>query len=114
MGVGKGGKEAKAPLDLKNFRKKGCFLSVEWEKTNFTIFGPPWKKFGKNPCAPPLEKILPTPMVLLCIFGRQREHFKDVLTQSLSHHYDELLRKPNQIKIFNIFGNFVGFLSWPR
>jgi len=62
MGVGKGGKEAKAPLDLKNFRKKGCFLSVEWEKTNFTIFGPPWKKFGKNPCAPPpWKKSFPRP-----------------------------------------------------
>jgi len=28
-----------APLDFKNFSKTGCFLSFEWEKTNFTTFG---------------------------------------------------------------------------
>jgi len=27
------------PLDFENFSKKGCFLSFEWEKTNFTSFG---------------------------------------------------------------------------
>ena len=30
-----------APLDFKNFSKKGCFLSFEWEKTNYTTFGHP-------------------------------------------------------------------------
>ena len=39
--------------------KKGCFLSFEWEKTNFTTFGTPWK----NPLVSPLEKILPMPMI---------------------------------------------------
>jgi len=43
MVVGKGGKGPKAPLNLKNFSKKGCFLSFVWEKVNFTTFGPPWK-----------------------------------------------------------------------
>jgi len=37
------------PWILKISAKKGCFLNFEWEKTNFTTFGP-WKK------------ILPTPM----------------------------------------------------
>jgi len=45
--------------------KKGCFLSFEWVKWNFTNFAPFWKNlFGypwKNPLfTPPLEKILPT------------------------------------------------------
>jgi len=40
-------------LDLENFSKKRCFLSFEWEKTNFTTFGHPWKNFGKIPvCLP--------------------------------------------------------------
>jgi len=33
------------PWILKISAKKGCFLSFEWEKTNFTAFGPP----GKDP-----------------------------------------------------------------
>jgi len=44
--------------------KKGCFLSLEWEKTNFTTFGTP-----RNP---PLEKILPTPMP--CISKQDLQH----------------------------------------
>jgi len=35
------------------FSKKGCFLSFEWEKTNFTTFGPLWKKFGKSASGSP-------------------------------------------------------------
>jgi len=50
------------PWILKILAKKGCFLSFEWEKTNFTTFASPWKNFGKIPWCPPLEKFLPTPM----------------------------------------------------
>jgi len=51
MGVGRGG--ARAPWVLKISAKKGCFLSFEWEKTNFTTFAPPLEKFWKIPrCAP--------------------------------------------------------------
>ena len=32
-------------------------------KTNSLLLAPPWKNFGKIPKWPPLEKILPTPMV---------------------------------------------------
>jgi len=28
------------PLDFEIFSKKRCFLSFEWEKSNFTTFGP--------------------------------------------------------------------------
>ena len=58
MGVGRG---ALAPPDFESFSKKGCSLSFEWEKTNFTTFGPPWKNLEKS-VVPPLEKILPNPM----------------------------------------------------
>jgi len=45
MGVGRGRPgRALVPLDFEIFSKKGCFLSFEWEKSNFTTFGPPWKK----------------------------------------------------------------------
>jgi len=37
---------------LKILSKKSCFLSFEWEKTNFTTFAPPWK----NPLVPPPGK----------------------------------------------------------
>jgi len=41
MGVGRG---ALPPLDFEIISKKGCFLSFEWEKSNFTMFGfPPGK-----------------------------------------------------------------------
>jgi len=49
-------------MDLGNFRKKGCFLSFEWEKTNFTTFAPLEKPLGESTSGPSLEKILPTPM----------------------------------------------------
>jgi len=41
MGVGRG----PCPLQFVNFSKKGCFLGFEWEKTNFTNFGPVEKFF---------------------------------------------------------------------
>jgi len=45
MGVGRGAGEGRGPLDFETFSKKDCFLSFEWEKTNFTIFNPPRKYF---------------------------------------------------------------------
>jgi len=59
MGVGKWGRR---PWVLKLLAKKGCFLSFQWKKTYFTAFDPPGKILEKSPSAPPLEKILPTPM----------------------------------------------------
>jgi len=48
MGVGMGGQGRLGPACiLQFFLKKYCFLSFEWEKTNFTTFGPPLEKFGK-------------------------------------------------------------------
>ena len=65
----KGGQGDQGPLIFENCSKKGCFLSFEWEKTNFTTFGLPWKNFGKIPWCPSLEKILPTPVNLRMTFG---------------------------------------------
>ena len=58
MGVGRGGAGEPFPLDFENFSKKNCFLSFEWEKTNFTTSSPPLKNFWTNPLVTPLEKIL--------------------------------------------------------
>jgi len=45
------------PLYFEIFSKKGCFLSFEWEKTNFTTFGHSLDKIWKNPLvAPPWKK----------------------------------------------------------
>jgi len=52
MGVGRGKRGGLAPLDFGNFSKKCCFLSFEWEKTNFTTFGPPTKILEKSLSAP--------------------------------------------------------------
>ena len=41
MGVEKGGRGSWPPWILKILAKKGCFLSFEWEKTNFATFGLP-------------------------------------------------------------------------
>jgi len=42
-----------SPLYLENFRQKGCFLSFEWEKTNFTTFVPLLEKIlEKIECSP--------------------------------------------------------------
>jgi len=60
MGVGKGGQ---GPFwILKFLANKGSFLSFEWEKTDDTTFGFPWKNFGKIPLWLRLGQILPTPM----------------------------------------------------
>jgi len=44
------------PLDFEIFSKKGCFLSFECEKLNFTTFGSTGKIEEKSPCGPRLEK----------------------------------------------------------
>jgi len=43
------------PLDFEILANKGCFISFEWEKTNFTTFDP-LEKFWKYPLVLPLEK----------------------------------------------------------
>jgi len=50
-----GGQGVLTPLDFENFSKKGCFLSFDWEKSNFTTFGSlPRKILKKIPqCHPP-------------------------------------------------------------
>jgi len=62
MGVGRGAGEAIHPWILKISANKVCFLSFEWEKSNFTTFGHPLEKFWKNPLVDPNRKIVPTPM----------------------------------------------------
>jgi len=47
MSVGRGA--LTPPWILKFSAKKGCFLSFEREKSNFTTFGPTWKNSGKIP-----------------------------------------------------------------
>jgi len=47
-------REGLPPLNFENFSKKACFLDFEWEKANFTTFGPLLEKSlsvppGKNP-----------------------------------------------------------------
>jgi len=49
---------------LKFSPTKGIFFGFEWEKTNITTFGPPGNILEKSPSAPPLQKILPTPVLL--------------------------------------------------
>jgi len=41
------------PLDFENCSRKGCFLTLEWEKTKFTLLSSPRKFLEKSPCAPP-------------------------------------------------------------
>jgi len=50
--------------------KEGCFFNFEGQKTNFTTFDPFWKKVGKIPYCPPLEKILPMLMVVVKYIGQ--------------------------------------------
>jgi len=56
MGVGKRGL---APLDFKNFSKKGCFLGLEWEKNFYHFWSPPKKILEKpliaSPCKNPCD-----------------------------------------------------------
>jgi len=53
MGVGRG--RGDLVLWILNISaKKSCFLNFEWEKTNFTTFGPPpGKILEKSPSGPP-------------------------------------------------------------
>ena len=51
-----GQRGALTPWILKFSAKKGCFLSFEREKSNFTTFGPPGKILEKSPSAPPWKK----------------------------------------------------------
>jgi len=37
------------PPGFKKFQQKACFINFEWEKANFTTFGPSLEKFRKNP-----------------------------------------------------------------
>jgi len=51
---------------LKLLAKKRLFLQFRGVKTNFHHFWPPLENIlGISPSAPPLEKILPTPMVVM-------------------------------------------------
>jgi len=50
------------PPWILKFSEKGYFFSFEWEKANFTTFGPPEKILQKSPM-PPLEITLPTAML---------------------------------------------------
>jgi len=56
MDVRRGAGSGLALLDFETFCKKGCFLSFQWEKINFTTFGPLLKKFRQNPLVPPPGK----------------------------------------------------------
>jgi len=70
MGVGRGAGRTLAPhWILKLIAKRGCFFNFEGQKTNFTTFGPPWKKNWENPLLTLLEKILPTPVVGSMVTG---------------------------------------------
>jgi len=54
-------KGSQGPLDFENFTAQGCFLRFEWEKTNFTTFGPPRKILEKPLVVPPWKKSLRRP-----------------------------------------------------
>jgi len=56
-------RRGRGALDFGNISKKGCFLSFEWEKTNFTIFGPPLEKLWKNYLEAPRKKSFRCPNV---------------------------------------------------
>ena len=54
-----------APLGFENISKKRLFFQFRGVKVKFHHFWPPpGKKFGKILHLPPVEKILPTPMLL--------------------------------------------------
>jgi len=64
MGVGRGAGGVWPPLDFEIIRKKVVF-QFRGVKNKFHHFWPPsGKNFGKIPYWPPLEKILPMPMVV--------------------------------------------------
>ena len=66
---------AKDTWILKISAKKGCFLSFEWEKLNFTTFFP-LQNFSKNSLVHPLETILPTPMWAMWFLQNEVENEK--------------------------------------
>jgi len=39
--------------EFENFRRNDCFLSFEWEKTNFTTFAQTLEKFLENSTSGP-------------------------------------------------------------
>jgi len=70
MGVGRGGRGVPRPrpsLDFEIISKKGCFFNFEGKKQISPLLIPPAKILGKSPTGHPLEKVLPTPMLLLAI-----------------------------------------------
>jgi len=58
---------------LKISAKKVCFLSFEWEKTNFTTFEPTGKFFEKSPGGPPGKNPSDAHVSFLCY--RKEPHF---------------------------------------
>jgi len=48
MDIGRGTGYSLGPPGFEHFSKKGCFLSFEWEKSNFITLAPPLKKLWKN------------------------------------------------------------------
>jgi len=54
-------------LDFENSRKKGCFHSFEWQKTNLTTVGHPLRKIlEKSPCG---KNPSDTHAITLCKFA---------------------------------------------
>jgi len=77
MGVGRGSGGTKAPLwILKSLAKKVVFSISRGENQISTFLAPPEKNFGKIPYWPTLEKILPTPMLVMCIWPAVLHGFK--------------------------------------
>jgi len=65
MDVGRVGQRGLAPLDFEIISKKACFSQFRGVKTKFHHFWPALKNIlGQSPTDPPLEKILPTPIVV--------------------------------------------------
>jgi len=58
MGVGRGIREGQGlPLEFENSAKKGCFLSFQGEKTNFTTLISPTKILEKYLSGPPGQNL---------------------------------------------------------
>ena len=63
VGVERRGRGRPCPLDFEIICKKRLFFQFRGVKNKFHHFWHPLEKIlGKSPTAPPLEKILPTPM----------------------------------------------------
>ena len=64
----RGGMRGPCPPDFEIIGNKRLFLQLRGVKTKFHHFWPPpGKKFGKIPYCPPMEKILPMPMLTPCV-----------------------------------------------